>query len=97
MYRIEIIANKSVEDDITEALEQYIPEFLYTTIPLVYGRGGDDRKLGTPTWPETNFLMLSYIQDSALATVKAVIKAVKEKFNSEGIKLFCIKADEVIS
>lgn len=94
MYRIEIIANKSVEDDITEALEQYIPNILYTTVPLVYGRGGEDRKLGTTTWPETNFLMLSYIEDSFIPTVKAVMKGVKEKFKGEGIKLFCIKAEE---
>ncbi|MCR5621941.1 MAG: hypothetical protein K6G18_08790 [Treponema sp.] len=95
MYRIEIIANKSVEDDITEALEQYIPGILYTTIPLAYGRGGDDRKLGTPTWPETNFLMVSYIEDSYLPAVKAVMKGVKDKFKGEGIKLFCIKAEEI--
>ena len=44
MYRIEIIANKSVEDDITEALEQYVEGILYTVIPMVYGRGGDDRR-----------------------------------------------------
>ena len=52
MYRLEIIANKSVEEDITDALEQYIPEILYSIVPLVYGRGGNDRKLGTSTWPE---------------------------------------------
>lgn len=94
MYRVEIIANKSVEDDITEALEQYVPDILYTTVPLVFGRGGNDRKLGTPTWPETNFLMVSYIADSSLPTVKAVMKGVKDKFKGEGIKMFCIRSEE---
>lgn len=94
MYRLEIIANKSVEEDITDALEEYIPDILYSVVPLVYGRGGSDRKLGTSTWPETNFLMISYVSDESLPTAKAVIKAVKDRFKGEGIKLFVIKAEE---
>ncbi len=93
MYRMEIIANKSVEEDITDALEQYIPEILYTIVPQVYGRGGNDRKLGTSTWPETNFLMICYIEDKFLPTAKAVIKAVKDRFKGEGIKMFIIKSE----
>ena len=95
MYRVEIISNKSVEEDITEALEQYVPGILYTKVPLVYGRGGDDYKLGTTIWPETNFLMVSYIQDDQLEIVKAVIKAVKERFKSEGIKVFAVQSLEL--
>ncbi len=95
MYRCEIVSNKSVEDDIKEALEQYIPGILYTTIPLAYGRGGDDYKLGTSTWPETNFVLVTYVEDKDLPMVKAVIKGTKEKFNREGIKLFVVKAEEL--
>ncbi len=94
MYRIEIISNKSVEEDITQALEQYIPGILYTVIPLAYGRGKSSYKLGTTTWPETNFVLTSYIEDSELETAKAVIKGVKEKFPDEGIKLFAIAAED---
>ncbi|MCH5295777.1 MAG: hypothetical protein J1F14_07775 [Treponema sp.] len=95
MYRCEIISNKSVEEDIKEALEQYIPGILYTTIPLAYGRGGNDYKLGTTTWPETNFVLTSYVEDKDLETVRAIIKAVKDKFKSEGIKLFVVRAEEL--
>ena len=94
MYRCEIISNKSVEDDIKEALEQYVPGILYTTIPLAYGRGGEDYKLGTTTWPETNFVLVSYVEDDQLEAVKAVVRATKQKFSREGIKLFTVKADE---
>ena len=93
MYRVEIISNQSVQDDIIEALEEYVPDILYTIVPLVYGRGRENRKLGTTTWPETNFMMISYVEDSQVPVVKAVIKAVKEKFRREGIKLFFIKAE----
>ena len=95
MCRIEIIANKSVEEDIIETLEQNIEGILYTTIPLAYGRGGDNYKMGTTTWPETNFVLVTYVEDKDLPMVKAVIKGTKEKFNREGIKLFVVKAEEL--
>ena len=95
MVRIEIVANKSVEDDITQTLERYVQGILYTKIPLAYGRGGDDRKLGNSTWPETNFVLTSYVKDSELATVKSVIRGVKRKFPDEGIKLFAVKSLDI--
>jgi len=88
MYRVEIISNKSVQDDIQETLEENISDFFYTIVPVVYGRGGNDRKLGTTTWPETNFMIISYIEDKDVSTVKEVVKAIKEKFPREGIKCF---------
>ena len=95
MCRIEIIANKSVEEDIIETLEQNIEGILYTTIPLAYGRGGDNYKMGTTTWPETNFVLISYIEDSQLESAKAVVAAVKKRFSKEGIKFFCVKAEDL--
>ncbi|MBE6355456.1 PG0541 family transporter-associated protein [Treponema sp.] len=93
MYRAEIIANQSVQDDIIEVLEENIPGILYTTVPLVTGRGKSSYKLGTATWPETNFLMISYIEDEEKAAVKKIIAAVKEKFPDEGIKVFFVKSE----
>lgn len=92
MYRAEIIANQSVQDDIIEVLEENIPDILYTIVPLVQGRGKENRKLGSATWPETNFLLISYIKKRNVDIVKAVIKAVKEKFPGEGIKVFFTKS-----
>lgn len=94
MYRVEIISNKSVQEDITDALEVNVPSILYTIIPLAYGHGGSDYKLGNPTWPETNFVLVSYVQDSEIKKVRQVIAAVKEKFKNEGIKIFTIKSEE---
>ncbi len=93
MFRAEIIANQSVQDDIIEALEDCIPDILYTLIPLTHGRGGNDRKLGSTTWPETNFVLFSYVQDKDKSVVDAVLKAIKEKFPDEGIKLFWTRAE----
>ncbi len=93
MTRCEIIANQSVQEEIILLLEEHIPECLYTVISGVTGRGKNSYKLGNGTWPETNFILISYVEDSKVKTVKAIIKAVKEKFAGEGIKLFCVKAE----
>ena len=90
MIRIEIIANQSVEDEIIENFEQVIPGFLYTVIPLVNGRGKQTYKLGTVTWPETNFILISYADDNVESTVSHIIRYIKLKFPGEGIKLFVI-------
>lgn len=94
MTRCEIIANQSVQDEITDLLEEHLPDALYTVIPTVTGKGKKSYKLGTSTWPETNFILVSYVEDKDLPVVKAIIKAVKNKFSGEGIKLFCVKAEE---
>lgn len=93
MYRAEIIANQSVQEEIIDLLEEHIPNILYTIIPLVVGRGKESYKLGSATWPETNFVLVSYIEDKQVNIVRSIIKAIKEKFNGEGIKLFFVKAE----
>lgn len=94
MTRCEIIANQSVQDEIVSLMEEHIPGVLYTIIPTVVGRGKNSYKMGNGTWPETNFVLVSYIEDENVAMMKAIIKAVKEKFTGEGIKLFLVKAEE---
>ncbi len=85
-----IVANQSVEDDIIETLEQAVPDIRYTIIPTVNGRGGDNYKLGTATWPEQNFMMIAYMKRKNVATVSAAVRMLKKKFPKEGIKLFLV-------
>ena len=42
---------------------------------------------------DTAFLV-SYVEDDKLPVMKAIIRAVKEKFKGKGIKLFCVKAEK---
>ncbi len=90
-YRIEIISNQSVQEDIIDLLEQEIPEIQYTVIPVVHGRGGHSKKLGTSTWPEQNFALFSYLEKDQAKRAKAVFEAVKKKFPGEGITFFCVE------
>lgn len=88
MIRIEIIANQSVHEEIIKNLEAVIPDFCYSTIPLVYGRGKNSRKLGTTIWPETNFILIAYCPETAETDIQTVIEYEKKKFPDEGIKIF---------
>ncbi len=97
MIRIEIIANQSTQDVIINNLEAVIPDFYYTIVPLAYGRGRDSRKLGTSTWPETNFLLLAYTDDENEKSIETVVSYVKEKHSDEGIKLFVMHDENLRS
>jgi ribosome recycling factor len=90
MYRAEIIANRSVQEEITETLERMIPEILYSIIPEVYGKGKNNRKLGTVSWPEINFILIAYVEDTMAPVIHKVITDIKKRFPKEGIKLFMI-------
>lgn len=88
MHKIEIIANKSVEADIVEALELAMPNLRYTIIPEAIGKGSRDRKLGNATWPELNFVLFAYTDAEEARRAGEIIEALKGKFPNEGMKFF---------
>lgn len=91
MTRIEIIANKSVEDDVVERLEAAVPGFMYTVVPVAQGRGRQARRLGTATWPEENFILIAYLDEGGAEAAKAAILGLKARYPTEGIKFFELK------
>ena len=93
MKRIELIANRSVEDEIISSLEHRIADFYYTLLPTVHGRGKSTYRLGTSTWPEENFMVISYLNDHDALMAEAVVEDVKVRFPEEGIRLFFISSD----
>ena len=90
MIRVEIIANQSVHEEIIKNLEAVIPDLCYSEIPLVYGKGKDSRKLGTTTWPETNFILIAYCPLNYEMDIRTIIEYEKTKFTDEGIKIFVL-------
>jgi hypothetical protein len=93
MKRMELIANRSVEEEIIGALEAGIRDFYYTLLPVVHGRGKTQYRLGTPTWPEENFLLISYVNDRDAETAESVVADIKDRFPHEGIKVFLSNSD----
>jgi nitrogen regulatory protein PII len=92
MKRLEIIANRSVQEDILQSLETHIEEFFYTLIPVVHGRGKNGERLGTAIWPEENCMIIAYLDDDTVPVAEGFVAAVKTKHPGEGIKLFIVPA-----
>jgi hypothetical protein len=92
MKRIEIIANRSVQADILEGLEQHLSGFCYTLLPVVHGKGKRDYHLGTATWLEVNFMLISFLADAEAKIASDIIREIKSRFPGEGIKFFSLDA-----
>jgi hypothetical protein len=94
MERIEIIANKSIEENIVESFEHHgVPPY-YTVIPVTHGEGKSGPKRGDHIWPEENVIFILYCSDEVGAKVRESITYLKDRFPDEGIKIFAIKAEE---
>jgi len=90
MIRIEIIANRSVEENILEALARAGVGKHYTMFPSVLGVGACGPRMGTAVWPEENFALIIWCEEEEARSIQQAIAQVKEKFPGEGIKLFGI-------
>ena len=88
MRRIEIIANRSIEEDMFEAFEKAGVAKHYTEIPIVMGVGNSGPRMGDHIWPEENFMLLVYCEEEEAEKIKGIIDELKEFFTDEGIKLF---------
>jgi hypothetical protein len=49
--------------------------------------------MGTATWPEENFLLISYLDEREAEKAKTLVGEVKARFSGEGIKLFFTEAE----
>lgn len=94
MKRVEIIANRSVQNEIIDGLETVLADFHYTLLPMVHGKGRQLKRLGTPIWPEENFMLISYVSEGEAAAAKSAMALIKTAFPNEGIKLFVVNAEE---
>lgn len=88
MTRFELIANKSVQDELVETIEKAAPGIGYTVLPVVHGKGSKDRKLGTAVWPEENFALICYAVEGEADLVREAFRAIKAAYPSEGIVAF---------
>jgi hypothetical protein len=94
MKRIEIFASQSVQDELVANLENAIPNFYYTLIPAVHGRGKKRYCLGTSTWPEENFILIAYLDDGDLPAAEGIVAHEKKRYPNEGLKIFVLSSEQ---
>jgi hypothetical protein len=91
MKRIEIIANRSIQEDMFDAFRNAEIVKHYSLYPIVLGVGNSGPRMGDHIWPEENFSLIIYCEDDEAIKIKTVIDELKAFFTKEGIKLFEIK------
>ena len=88
MYRIEVIANRSVEENLLEALKDEGAGKFYTKYPNVLGSGSSGPRMGDAIWPEENFALVIWCEAEEAQAIARAVAHVKEHFPDEGIKVF---------
>jgi len=90
MKRVEIIANRSVEEDLMDAFAKAGVVKHYTKFPVVHGVGTSGPRMGDAVWPEENFALVCYCEDAEARRVAELAAAVKLRFPDEGLKVFIL-------
>ena len=88
MIRLEIIANRSVEENILEALGKEGVGKYYTKFPTVFGVGTSGPRMGDPIWPEENFSLVIWCEKEEAKKIRRAVLAVKKQYPDEGVKMF---------
>ena len=88
MLRLEIVANRSVEENILEALKTEGVGKYYTKYPNIHGVGSSGPRMGDPIWPEENFALVIWCEEEEAHGISRAVASVKEHFPDEGIKIF---------
>ena len=88
MKRIEIIGNKSIEEDLFDLFKRKSIVKNYTKIPVVHGVGTSGPRNGDHIWPEENFILIVYCDDKEAKLILNTVKEIKSYFKDEGLKLF---------
>ena len=92
MIRLEIVANRSVEENILEALKTEGVGKYYTKYPNIHGVGSSGPRMGDPIWPEENFALVIWCEEKEAQGIARAVASVKEHFSDEGIKIFGLPA-----
>lgn len=88
MKRIEIIVNKSIEEDMFDLFKKKGVAEHYTKIPVAYGVGNKGPRMGDHIWPEENSIIIIYCENEEAVKIQQAIMELKEFFTKEGLKIF---------
>ena len=96
LYRVEIIANHSIEEDLMAHMKDHDCGTRHTLIPTVDGAGNSGARMGDGVWPEENFILIMYVDEPESERIKAALIEVKNLFPTEGIKMFRTPAETLV-
>ncbi|MFP4374268.1 MAG: PG0541 family transporter-associated protein [Spirochaetaceae bacterium] len=95
MQRLEIIANRSVEEDLYDVFRRRKLSPFYTKLPEVHGVGDSGPRMGDHVWPEENFMLIVYCEEPEAQQLKSAVAELKKLFPDEGIRMFAVEAQRL--
>ncbi len=95
MIRVEVIGNRSVQEDFFDRLAERELGEHHTLFPEVQGVGRSGPRQGDHVWPEENFVFFAYVERDEAKAIKEIVRELKEVFAGEGIKFFATEATEI--
>jgi len=95
MIRVEVIANRSVQEDFFEALAKAGAGTYYTLFPEVQGAGNAGPRRGDHIWPEENFVYVAYVSIDEARAIRSVTDTLRSAFPDEGIRFFAVRGTDV--
>jgi len=90
MFRVEVIANRSVEENIHDALNFENTGKHFSKYLGVLGVGKSGPCMGDAIWPEENITFVFWCEEEELAAIERAVRFVKNKYPNEGIKMFSL-------
>ncbi len=91
MVRLELMVNRTLEEDFHDRLKKREIDLHYTKLVGVQGAGAAGLRRGDPVWPEENFLLICYCEEDQAQRLKDVVEGLKRDFPNEGIAMFSME------
>lgn len=90
--RVEIVGNRSIQEDLVEMLEQAGLAQFRTVFTEVQGVGESGPRRGDHVWPEENFVLVTYCSTEEAAGIVRIVDRIRTQFPTEGIACFAVGA-----
>ncbi|MFW6214620.1 MAG: PG0541 family transporter-associated protein [Alkalispirochaetaceae bacterium] len=92
MIRVEVVGNRSVQEDFFDRLaEREVGEY-HTLLSEVQGVGTSGPRRGDHVWPQENFLYFAYLEEEEARAIQEIVSELQELFAGEGIRFFATPA-----
>ncbi len=91
MIRVEVIANRSIQEDFFEQLRLKNVGQHFTMFSEAQGVGLSGPRQGDHIWPEENFVFVCYTSPEDAGTIRTAVEYLRGKFPNEGIRFFAVQ------
>ena len=97
MIRVEIIAHEALEKPLLDALAPLPPGIHdpegrsgrpYVLIRGTAGRGASGSSFGDDVWPESNIMIILYVEPGDEQSIREELKGIRQRFPGLGLAVF---------